>query len=785
MSMKFKSADRSAGQILAVFWQRKFLIVLIAFTFALLGLAIARQMTPTYTADGSLVMETQQLTVPNVRTFDNQFQAVPGDPGSVVRTQMLVLRSRALTEQIVQELELDRLPEFNPSLRAPGLLTRIRGLAPERAVQFLDSAGVRLPEAERPPATPEEAREAVLQIFQRNLEVASDGRSFIINVGFTSQNPEIAARVVNRLMESYLAAQLAAKLRATTEASAVLGQQLEQARQDMEEADRRVQEHRRRYGFFDSRLGTVLAQSVVELNTTLAQAQAALAVAEARYTQAQRASREGNAAALAEVLNAPSMPLLRQQESELARQDAELAARLGPNHPQRNSINQQYQRIRQQIQAEVNRGLQAASNDVQRERTRVAQLQAQLRTREASASTNAEAEAQLQVMQRDAEAKRNIFNNLQQTAQQTAQGARSNQADARIVTSGVPPVFPASPRTGLIVGVAGIVGFLIGAAIAMILAELDRGFERTEELEAFTGLTALGVVPVVRWPRSVSNLSEYVIRNPASAVAETMRGFREALRPADGSPTNKIVLITSSSAGEGKTSLSSSLSRLHARDGEKVLLIEADFRRPVAMTIFTEADRDDGPTFEDALAGRAHWRDAVRIDPASSLRLLTASRPTNSPQAMLSSAVWTDLLAQASAEFDMIIIDSPPVLSVTDTLVLARHAQIVLIVVGWRSTQRRMLEATLKRLKRTGRSIGGVVLSKVHGYVEPEQYYAGYASNTEYKQTRRRSKRTDAKVGAPRPARTRMPVDPDEAGAPARTGSDRVVSLPSRHSSAG
>lgn len=782
MSLKLKSADRSVGQFLAVFWQRKGLIMLCAVLLAAIGLFFARQITPTYTADGSMVLETQQLTVPNVRTFDNPFQAVPGDPGSVVRTQLLVLRSRMLNEQIVRELDLEQLPEFNPALRPPGLAARLRTVLPPALVRTLDTVGLRLPEPNARPATPDEARDAVLQIFQRNLEVGSDGRSFIISLAFSSENPQLASHAVNRLMELYLESQVAGKMRATTEASAVLAQQLEQARRELDEADLRVQEHRRRYGFFDSRLGTIASQSMVEMNTALAQAQAALAAAEARYTQAQRASRDGNSAGTSEILSSPTMPVLRQQESELARQDAELTARLGPNHPQRISVAQQYQRIRQQIQAEVSRGLQAVANDVQRERARVAQLQEQMRQRESGVARNAEAEAQLQVLQRDSEAKRTIFNNLQQIAQQTAQGARSNQADARIVTMAVAPAFPSSPRTGLIVGVSGLVGLLLGAAVAMLLAELDRGFEKIEELEAATNLPPLGVIPVVRWPRKITNLSEYVIRNPASAIAETLRGFREAIRPGDGTGGPKIVLFTSSAAGEGKTSTSSSFSRLHARDGEKVLLIEADFRRPVAGTIFTQAESERDATFEDALSGRSDWRDAVCVDPESGLRLLMASRPTNSPQKLLSSPVWNQLLAEASAEYDLIVIDSPPVMSVTDTLVLARYAQSVLVVVSWRNTQRRTLEATLKRLKRVGRPIGGVVLSKVQGYVEPESYYAGYASTPDGKQ-KQRSRRTTRSVAKPVFGARPVPaLDPDEAGMPAREASSRIVTLPPRQS---
>jgi polysaccharide biosynthesis transport protein len=783
MSMKLKSADRSVGQVLMVFWQRKLLIALCAMLAGVLGLAFARQITPTYTADGSMVLETQQLTVPNVRTFDNPFQAVPGDPGSVVRTQLLVLRSRMLNEQIVRELGLEQLAEFNPALRPPGMTARLRTMLPQGLVRTLDSAGLRLPDSEPRQAAADELRDAVLQIFQRNLEIGSDGRSFIISLAFSSQNPQLAAHAVNRLMELYLESQIAGKMRATTEASAVLGQQLEQARRDLDEADLRVQEHRRRYGFFDSRLGTVASQSMVETNTALAQAQASLAAAEARYSQAQRAARDGNSAGTSEIMTSPTMPLLRQQESELARQDAELTARLGPNHPQRISINQQYQRVRQQVQAEISRGLQAVANDVQRERARVAQLQEQMRLRESGMARNAEAEAQLQVMQRDSEAKRAIFNNLQQIAQQTAQGARSNQADARIVTMAVAPALPSSPRTGMIVGIAGLVGFLIGAVVAMLLAELDRGFERVEELEAATGLPSLGVIPVVRWPRKVTSLSEYVLRNPASAVAETLRGFREAIRPGDGTSGPKIVLVTSSSAGEGKTSLSTSLSRLHARDGERVLLIEADFRRPVAGTIFTQAESEQDATFEDALAGRGDWRDAICIDPESGLRLLMASRPTNSPQKLLSSPVWNDLLAEASAEYDLIVIDSPPVMSVTDTLVLTRYAQSVLVVVGWRGTQRRTLDATLKRLKRVGRPIGGIVLSKVQGYVEPESYYAGYASAPDSKQRSRRKSRSTAKPAhAPRPSHANPALDPDETGIAARESSGRIVPLPPRQS---
>src|SRR5262249_34156390 len=153
------------------------------------------------------------------------------------------------------------------------------------------------------------------------------------------------------------------------------------------------------------------------------------------------------------------------------------------------------------------------------------------------------------------------------------------------------------PRTTLLTAGAGLVGMLLAAALALVLAELDRGFERTDELEAASGMVTLGALPLVRWKRSTKSLVDFVIHNPASAAAETIRGFVEALRRADGEEVPKVILVTSSLAGEGKTSLATAMGRLLAKDGRRVLLIEADFRRPQIGAFF---DQPAPPTdFED------------------------------------------------------------------------------------------------------------------------------------------------------------------------------------------
>ncbi len=745
MALRFKGTERSLGQILGIFWRYKFLIAGSMLVFALAGLAIVRQLAPTYTAEGTLIIEAQQLSLPDVRQFTNPFAVTPGDPSAVIRSEIAVIRSRPVVETVIMELSLTREPEVNPYLRPPGAVGRwlasLRTTLPAGVVDALDGIGLRLPRPLAREPTPEEVAEATMRGVLLRLDVSSDNRSFIINLSYQSEQPQLAARIINSVMESYITHQIATKLQTTADANAWLNERIVQLRREMELADQAVQAFRLRHGLIDTRQGTVTQQQVAELNTQLILARSEATAADANLRSA------GNGAASSLVVNSSLISRLREREAEVVARQNDLASRLGPTHPQRQIIESELRELRGQIATETARTLQSLANQATAARARVASLEAQLRTIQGSATRNAEAEAQLAQLQRDADGKRQIYQRLQETAQQTAGAPRSNQADARIVTAAVAPGNPTGPRTALLTAGSGLIGLLLAATAALMLAELDRGFERVEELEAATGMTTLGALPLVRWKRSTKSLVDFVIHNPASAAAETIRGFVEALRRTDGEETPKVVLVTSSLAGEGKTSLAAAMGRLLAKDGRRVLLIEADFRRPQIGALFNRPQPQ--ADFEDVLEGRGKWADAVQIDTDSGLTYLSAAEATDSPQALLASPQWGQIVADARRTFDLVIIDTPPVMSVTDTVVLSRHADTTMLVVGWRSTQRRIVQETLKRLKRVGRPIAGLVLSKVQGQIEVAEYYAGYYGPRGKPTRSRRSVRAPAAEPAP------------------------------------
>jgi tyrosine-protein kinase Etk/Wzc len=191
-----------------------------------------------------------------------------------------------------------------------------------------------------------------------------------------------------------------------------------------------------------------------------------------------------------------------------------------------------------------------------------------------------------------------------------------------------------------------------------------------------------------------------------------------------------------------------------------VLLIEADFRRPQIGAFFNRPA--PAVDFEDVLEGKGQWADAVQVDEPSGLAYLSAAEATDSPQALLAAPRWNEIIAEARKTYDLIIIDTPPVMSVTDTVVLVRHADTTMLVVGWRSTQRRIVQETLKRLNRVGRPIAGLVLSKVQGQIEVAEYYAGYyGPSGKPTRSRRRTAAADEPVSAV--TRTAPPLSPRAA----------------------
>jgi capsular exopolysaccharide synthesis family protein len=704
-------------EILALFWRRKLLLLLVAATAGAIGFLAARATPGRYVAEGLLLFDTPQAPIPEL----NQFVPANAPPNQRIRTEADVLRSRRLAEEVVQRTAV--LPPENP-----GLLAQLPRLAMDKVTGLIDLARAKLG---LPPGSPEPAPAAAapelspaqlqIEAMQQNLDIRTTDNSNVVAVRFVSTAPAIAAGVVNQLMERYIASDVAAKRDATGQANVWLTERLNALREEVEAADQRIQAFRRASGLLETSAGTTSTVQLTEEQTRVALARQDLTRAMAALENSVRAGSRG---ATSEAMASPVLQSMRAREAELVQRAAPLTRQLGANHPDRVAVESELRGLRSEIGAEVARLGGALRGDVDAARARLQNAQAALETSRNAARGGAEAGVTLAQLTRDAEARRQVYQTFMVRTEQTRLSTAQFPI-ARVISPAALPFRPIGPSNAVIGLFSGLVALLLTAALIVMRNSRRRTVTGPGELAMITGVQTVGSLPRLGSGRR-NGMPNLVLDKGDSHIAETLRALRLNLRRVGRDGMAETVLITSPSVGDGKTTLAVALARLCAADGMKVLLLETDMRRPrIADTLGHSRWHS---SIEAVLDGGIDLDDAVHIDERSGLHCLLSDSSAANPQQLLESPAFRTLLERARRDYQLVILDSPPIMRVADAVLLSPQCDVVLMAVAWERTPADMVAEAIRRLPEEVRSRAATVLTRVNpGKLDPLSYYAGYA----------------------------------------------------------
>jgi capsular exopolysaccharide synthesis family protein len=335
---------------------------------------------------------------------------------------------------------------------------------------------------------------------------------------------------------------------------------------------------------------------------------------------------------------------------------------------------------------------------------------------------------QLRELQREADANKALYENFLNRFKQTTAEQDIQQADARRISTALPPGGPSYPNKPLFVEFAAMLSLGFGILLAFALEWLDNGFRSTNQLEHIAGIGTLGLVPAT----SGSVLpQDIILEEPVSQYSESIRSVRTALRYSDVDNPPKIILVTSSIPSEGKTILSLSLARSVARSGGKALLIDCDLRRPGVSKLLKATE---GPTLLDLFSGTGTPESVIQVERTSTMHYVAAKAGTTNPQDLLGSQQMRSFLDRMRSHYDLIVIDSPPVLAVSDSVILSHVVDRTVFVIRWETTPRAVALGALKTLRTNGGPIAGAVLSRVNvkkhaafGYGDSAYHYHKYS----------------------------------------------------------
>src|SRR6201996_3174041 len=678
------------------------------------------QLTPRYTAEATVMLETRKNQMVD---FTSLMAGLSGDQ-SVVRSEMEILKSRALADKVAEKLDIDNWPEFNPALRRPGFFdallspfgwvtNAIRSLTTSSSAAALDNE-----------ARNRDRKAAEVSLLMNRMEITNDGRSYLIKIHAQSTNRNAAALIANTYVDFYLLDQIEAKFDAVKRASGWLNDQLDQLREKVRDSEHAVEVYKDQNNLTQTTKGTTLSeQQLSELNSQLILATADRAQKESSLAQIR------SGAESAAVMNSPLVEKLRADEADLRHKKAELSNRYQPSHPTMVNLQSQIDDIKRKIDEESSKTVRSLQGDVAAARAKENSLKEQLANLQKSTNQEGKLDVQLRELQREADANKLLYENFLTKFKQTSSEEDIQQADARLVSSALPPRIPSFPKKTVLIGFSFLVSLLIGAAAAFILERLDNGFHNSEQVEKLLGVSTLGLVPgIVRQelPQDV------VVKRPTSQYSEAIRSIRTALRYSDVDNPPKVVLITSSLSGEGKTVFATSLARSVARSGGKALLLDCDLRRPsVSKLLNVSGD----PGVLDIFAENANVDALIRVDDESGMHYIPSKGGTANPQDLLSSQQMRGFLGRMRTRYDLVVLDAPPVLAVSDPIILSHFVDTTIYLVRWEATPRPIVTGDVKMLRANGGDIAGVVLSRVntrkhatYGYGDSGYYYGRYSN---------------------------------------------------------
>ncbi len=661
---------------LSTLWSQKFLI---AGVFAVVFTAVAAwtlTQTPIFEAAARLEVEAREVQI--MQGTDVQPAAV-ADPQHMA-TQIALLRSRAVAERVVEALSLGTNPSF---VKPTSLYPDIEDMPVEdRLVQ------------------------ATARVMD-DLSVREVSRSRVIEVSYVSPDPAMAALVANAVADEFIASTLERRFNATAYARSFLEERLQATRASLEDAERRLASYSQEQRVLDLSGagesqgipgGSLDGAALISLSASLTQAENDRIAAEQRWRAAQSGDlpegMEGNRAVTS----------LRQARSELAAERAELLSQFREDYPSVRQLTSRIEGLDAEIAAEEQRsvrGLEVAyTAALAREealRTRVAQLEGDVQDLRARS-------IDYNILTREVDTLRSQYDALLQRYREVSIASGIGTSQVSIVDRAVEPNQPSEPSIPRNLALGAFLALLAGVGLAMLRAFLDDTIKTPEHIRDRLGLPVIGVVPKLKLEDG-DLLSE--LSDPRSQLTEAMMSAALNLRFATPAGTPRSILVTGAKPSEGKTSTVTGLALTYAAEGKRVLIIDGDMRRPSFSF-----ERGSSIGLSGLLSGGGSLRDSVIPSETAHLFLLPVGIMPPNPAELLASGPLGQIISEASEMFDLVLIDSPPVLGFADAPVIASHCEATILVLASGTVPRPLAERAIGRLTDVRANVVGAILTK-------------------------------------------------------------------------
>ena len=717
----FDEDDESAGALsleraLSAVRKRMKLVIAMPVVAALLVAAAVTIIPDRYDASAVVQIDPRHKSITQL---DSVVSDLRGD-NSTVESELEIIKSRPIVLQVIETLDLRNDPDFT----APGLVTQLllwTGIAKEQPAserlpqrprdQLADIMQVDTPGASRP------EMDEIADAFLKKLKVSRVRTTLLIDVRFSASDGAKAARIANTIAEVYLKDQLDSKTRAASTAGKVLEDKLEEMRKKVSDAERRVAQWKAENNVFDAEGQLLDEKQLARLMEQTVTARTATTEARAKYEQGQKLARYGDSGtALIEVLQSHTVRLLKEQYANATRRAAELRTKYGPKHPEMAKVNAEVAEANAQVRAEIERLVANLKNEAEVAESRERQLQLSLNQLKDQQVFSKDATVELNQLERDATTSKQLYEALLMRFKQTTETQGFQLPDVRIIEKADAPQHPASPKRKQLVVMAFLGGLVMALGLAVLLELMAPGISRQDDIERVFDTDHLSSVPSPNAADSFvppTKAVRLVVAEPQSLYADAIRNARRELDLRRNGTAPRLILVTSSVAGEGADMIASNLAHNYAMTGARPLLIDCDFRLQ-PLTRLLAAQRQSG--LFDQLTSARPVESAILRDGLTGLHFLPAAGPVHLQRSIpetLTSTAMASALNELKGQFDTIVMSVPPLMPVIDGRILADYADQIVFVVAWQKTPKQLAKTAIKTLGINDRKLAGIVLNDV------------------------------------------------------------------------
>ncbi len=693
---------------------------IITFAIVIIG-TIA--ITPKYTASIKLLIEKNEPNPITGRYVYHEYNP------EFLETQYQIIKSKSVLEKVVEILSLDDRYKsyFLKDLKKSSILELLfdfkKGLIKLIKFKKKDS----LSENVMKDTNIKTDKDKITEILSKHVELNPLRNSSIAKVSYTSKNPVLSKMIVNTLAEAYIEQILEMNMQSTNYSVKWMKEKADEERVKLESSEKRLQEYMKRNNIItiENRIA-VIPEKLSELSTQVTRAETKKKELEVLYNKTKNLSNNPkNSETLKFIASDPTIQSLRLQMLKARRYIAELSKKYGKKHPQMKKAIEDLKILNQKRKQEINRVVKTQKNEYELALSNEESLKNLLLKTKGEAIRLNEKFIQYRILEREVGANRLLYDALIKKIKEKRVTEQSQRVNVLIVEKADTPEFPSSPKKLLNILLGTLVGLFGGVGLAFFVEYLDNTIKTPDDAEAKLNINVLGMIPYIE--EKNKQLENMVLNEPASVFAENIKTVRMSILLSSTESHPKKILVTSISPGEGKTTIATNIGSALAQSDYNVLIVDCDLRKPRIHKIFGSTNTSGISNYLTSTSDM----DIIQRGPIEKLSYISAGPVPPNPSELLTSERLRRLINSLSDKFDFIIIDSPPVLTVSDSLLLSRICDSTILVVKGGSTTYELAKRGIKSLQDHKSNIIGMLINAVNIRKSDYYYYSyqGYYSS--------------------------------------------------------